>query len=116
MDGSFLRFEHWQRNIVPSADVWRDYYTGQALDNFLNVSSSSGDKNFHCMIVSFKRRNCEKEAIVQRYFCLGQEVFSCVCQSKRQPPILRLLGLCEASTLRGTGTERGYGIRTLQDI
>ena len=116
MDGSLLRFEHWPENIVPSTDVWRDYYTGLPVDIFMNVPSSSNDTNYHCMFAFFKGKNGEREAIGTRHFCLGQDEFSCACQKKRQPPILRFLGLCGASTLRGSGSDRINGIRALQKV
>ena len=114
-DGRVVRFEHWSKNIVPMPNVWRDYYTGHPSDNLSNVPSSSDFGNRHCMVAWFNGEN-GKEAIWIKQFCLTQELLSCACQKKSLPPVLRLLGLCGASTLRGDGSDRSYGMMALQEV
>ena len=104
-------FDHWPKNIVPSPNVWRDYHTGQRADNFMNVFSYLNDGQY-CMVAWFNG----KEIIWSKQFCSTQEMYSCACQKKSRPPVLRLLGLCGASKLRGTGSERINGIRALQEV
>ena len=116
-NGSLVSFEHWPENIVPSPTVWRDYYTGQASDNFMNAPSLSDDGHSgHCMIAWFNGWNGDKEAMRSRQYCSFHDMVSCACQKKSRPPILRFLGLCEASTLRGFGSDRINGIRVLQEL
>ena len=117
MDEGVLRFEHWPEDIVPSTNVWRDYFTGQPSDSFMNVPSSANDRNFgHCMKAWFNGKSEEKEAMRMRQFCSIQDKVSCACQKKSRAPILRFLGLCGASILRGIGSDRIFGIRALQDV
>ena len=40
-------FDHWHNNITAVEGVWRDYYTGEQLDNFTKPwQSSEGDKEY----------------------------------------------------------------------
>ena len=61
------------------------------------------------MIVFFGS-NKESEEVWGNTFCSFPQPFSCACQSQKQPIRLRLLGLCGASILRGSGSDRGLGI------
>ena len=107
--GGLGRLNHWQEDVVPAPDVWRDYYTGQLSESFSVVPSPSDDSNFHCMLATFGYTK-EKEEVWTKTFCNYPDEFSCACQSRKQPLVLRLQGICGASTLRGSGSDRIAGL------
>ena len=45
--GKLGRFEHWPQDVQPAPGVWRDYYTGEQLDNYTKPCDCSIIKNPH---------------------------------------------------------------------
>ena len=107
--GGLRCFDHLPENRVPSTDVWRDYYTGEQSESFSVVPSPSNDGNCYCILVTFSWSK-ETEEVWTKTFCSYPDEFSCACQSRKHPPMLRLQGICGASTLRGTGSDRTQGL------
>ena len=89
------RLDHWPEGIEANETVWRDFYTGEMLDNYTkpwetqNNDTVQGD-NSNCII--FFPHNIQGKSW-REWQCGQDETIGCPC-SYKDNPILRLRGFC----------------------
>ena len=112
--------EHWSQDIEVKQGLWRDYYTGEQLDNYTRPWKNGS-------YLSNGKESCVSlEASSWKWFpsgCLKEEHSLCPCQNDqhlRRPTLLLLRGVCgreekgqgslhEYSTeLKLSGCEQGF--------
>ena len=86
--------DHWPEGIIAEEGVWRDYYTGEKLENYTKPwTSSYGDRNkgdtSNC--ISFSPTSTETRSW-DEWRCAGISQ-GCVC-TYDVPPLLHLRGFC----------------------
>ena len=101
-EGDMERLPHWPETIEVKETVWRDYYTGHEMEDFVRpwFDSSNDAKlenDYNCL--SLVTGN-ELEWL--EWQC-GSYDMSCPCQYHQQP-LLRLRGLCWDNTLHSLYT------------
>ena len=93
------RLDHWPEGVEAEEGVWRDYYTGEQLENYTKPwSSSNRDKEegeaFNC--IQFYTTKAETRTWVERQCYDGHIGCPCAYDS---PPLIRLRGFCPDTDL-----------------
>ena len=108
LGGKLTRLDHWPKNINPAFDVWRDFYTGERYESFISADKQYPNEEYaHCLYMMNYWKSGPKGFQAP---CDTIQQFSCACQYHRKPPILRLLGLCANSALRGVGSAKALSV------
>ena len=94
------RLEHWPEGIEAEEHIWRDYYTGEKLEDYTlpwrNKDKDSIDGNTsNCILYQ-----TEEPVLLswQEWQCTADEIIGCPC-SYKHAPILRMRGFCKATDL-----------------
>ena len=123
LDGGFefmgipdtLTLEHWPQEIRKAKEgIWRDYYTGEQLENFNQTWDSSNDN--HCAaltkgnLISMPDSKSVWVKIPCSWMLPDTFGFStwCACQQHDLEKKLILRGTCSSSHLRGVGADIYY--------
>ena len=97
-EGDMERLPHWPETIEVNETVWRDYYTGERMEEFARPWFSNHDAwlgdEFNCLGLDTRQ---PWEMSWNEFHCNSYEM-TCPCQYQQQP-ILRLRGLCSGSGL-----------------
>ena len=103
-----LTLEHWPHDIRQTEEaIWRDYYTGEKLENFNQTWDSSGES--HCAALT--KGNLvgmpDSKSVWLKAPCSWNPGLDpwCVCQQNDQKKKLILRGTCTSSHLRGVGAD-----------
>ena len=110
-----LPFEHWPQDIAESdMGVWRDYYTGEPLENYNRTRAQFGSG--HCSLLAGNTLQANKPPFYEHmsssewggircnYMYLGIQIW-CPCL---QESALLLRGTCSSSNLRNFGRGLEY--------
>ena len=95
VDGKLTRPDHWPQDIEVKETVWRDYYTGERLEEYVRPwqpgmgHDAFMGENINCISVDTDR---SWSGSWNEDECYGGQK-SCPCQYPVQP-LLRLRGLC----------------------
>ena len=96
---NLARLDHWPEGIEAEEGVWRDYYTGEQLDNYTkpwyseNKDTVNGDK-YNCVLYF---PDTVQTASWMEWHCT-QLTIGCPCTYKT-PPVLHLRGFCPDSDM-----------------
>ena len=111
VDNKLLNFDHWPQDLEARVGVWRDYYTGQQVDNDTKPWSEDYSEGDSCVTLSlWVEEPLELYYYYDSKICI--DIFEpawCPCstdQAKQMPPLL-LRGLCSSSNLRTKDFTRG---------
>ena len=106
---------HWPDSVEPQEGVWRDYYTGEELDDYPKPWNGNHDKvngNDSNCIIWAPDRSWESNWFESD--CLRSAI-GCACEKGEPKPIFRLRGLCKNSRFRGADPELGSRWTMAQD-
>ena len=94
VDGKLTRPDHWPQHIEVKETVWRDYYTGERLEEYARPWYPGHDANFgedyNCLALTTNQPWSTSWFEWQDY----SYNMRCPCQYQ-QKPLLRLRGLCK---------------------
>ena len=108
-----LTLEHWPNNIIKTEEeLWRDYYTGDQLENY-NETWATSKGRLHCAGVQpfESTQNLRWSNLPCSRPLDGRTT---VCSCKQDKPLL-LRGLCSSSKLKAIGKGQFYHPQHLQD-
>ena len=102
-EGDMERLPHWPETIEVNETVWRDFYTGEKLEEhyaklwYTPLDFGTGDDTLHgenhnCLAM-YTHLPKQEEALWFETRCYRTPGLSCPCQYQQQP-VLRLRGLC----------------------
>ena len=112
---------HWPEDTVVEEGVWRDYYSGEKLENFTKPWMKTHDERFG------EGRDClglmtwwpEKDHVIpfNTSWLEGRCTSNsrgCPCKSDELPPLLFLRGLCPSSVLKTKNPNLGLQFTPVQ--
>ena len=105
-------FDNWPQGLEVKEGIWRDYYTGDQLENFTKPWENKPGKNCVSLYKTTNSGIWKLTSVVQFETKLCTDMFApawCPCQvdqARRYPPLL-LRGLCSSSNLRSNDFTRG---------
>ena len=95
-----MKLEHWPKNISAKKGLWRDYYTGQNLENYnetiLQLEEIMGQGENNCAAVPVENSN-ESLSWSDLPCSVMEEGSVCSCLQQKE---LFLRGLCSSSNLK----------------
>ena len=100
IEGELMRLDHWPEGVEAGEGVWRDYYTGELLENHTKPwFTSMGDKEMgdthNC--IYFKPMWASTKSWVE-WKCVAYDSRGCPCIYD-SPPLIHLRGFCPDTDL-----------------
>ena len=102
-----LSLEHWPKEIRNAEGGWRDYYTGEQLENY-NMTWAQDDGKVHCTMLEKDRKESSTLLRKTAFPCnWGSSSIPVWCPCQQENPLL-LRGLCSFSNLKSLGEGQFY--------